>query len=368
MNDLDLVTAVTPHAPLPEPADLAGARRRLTAAIAAERCNSLAPQLISRGAGSRAGVRGRRVPAAWSARRLTLSAAAVAAAAVAAGATVLVIVPSRGPAAPPRTRPPATLPAPGRSAPGLHATVNVAAARFFRHAATVTLQLPANPPGPDQFVYTQTKGASGVNAGRLWLSAEGNRDGLVQNPGQAAAVLPTCTVAQAQVPRKSPPGMLYPRMIHCAEEAGYIPAMPTDPRNLLAYLIKIGVADAPPRPRSPQAASPGWFANDLGKCLDYLMQTTYLLPAQQAALFDLMAQTPGFTVVSGARDAIGRIGVAVRWTYEGAPAEIIFNPVSYAYMGDRTWPAPGFHGPGADAYDGAALVKMAFVNQAGQLP
>ncbi len=95
------------------------------------------------------------------------------------------------------------------------------------------------------------------------------------------------------------------------------------------------------------------------------MQTTYLLPAQRAALFRLMAQTPGFTVVSGAPDAIGRIGVAIRWTFEGAPAEIILSAVSYSYMGDRTWPEPGIK---ASGYDGEALVKMALVNKAGQLP
>ena len=60
--------------------------------------------------------------------------------------------------------------------------------------------------------------------------------------------------------------------------------------------------------------------------------------------------------------------MGIKWTYDGAPAEIILNPVRYAYMGDRTWPAPGFRGPGADAYDGAALVKMAFVARAGELP
>jgi len=112
--------------------------------------------------------------------------------------------------------------------------------------------------------------------------------------------------------------------------------------------------------------STSWAANDFGKAVDFLMSTTYLLPAQRAALFELMAHMPGFTVVSGARDAIGRTGVAVRWTFEGARAEIILNSVSYAYLGDRTWPVPGFHGQGANAYDGAALVKMAFVNTAGQ--
>ncbi len=55
-------------------------------------------------------------------------------------------------------------------------------------------------------------------------------------------------------------------------------------------------------------------------------------------------------------------------TFDGAPSEIILNSVTNACLGDRTWPAPGFGGPGAGAYDGAALVKMAFVNKAGQLP
>ena len=204
-------------------------------------------------------------------------------------------------------------------------------------------------PGPGQYVYTETSPAGD----RQWLSAEGNKAGLVENAGQRGFRSPPCTVAQALA-------------THCYEQAGYLPSMPTDPHRLLAYLVKVGIADAPPGPRSTLGV--GWEANDLGKSVDYLMQTTYLLPAQQAALFKLMAQTPGFTVVAGQRDAIGRTGVAVRWTYEGAPAEIIFNPVSYAYMGDRTWSVPSFHGPGADAYHGAALVRMAFVNKAGELP
>jgi hypothetical protein len=334
MNDLDLVTDLTPEVSLPEPADLAGARRRLTAAIAAER------------AGSRS-----RMWRSWRARPARRLAVATAVAAAAAAAAALIVVPGHSPSAPPTVqRPPAE--------------VKLAAAQFFRKAATVTGRQPVTVPGPDQFVYTETEGANRV-ASRQWLSVEGNKAGLVENAGQRAFRSPPCTVAQAQVARKPPPGLIAPGGYHCAEQAGYLPSMPADPRKLLAYLVKVGIADAPPQPGSPQAASPGWFANDLSKCVDYLMQTTYLLPAQRAALFKLMARTPGFTVVSRAPDAIGRIGVAVRWTYEGAPAEIILNPVSYAYMGDRTWPEPGFK---ANGYDGAALVKMAFVNKAGQRP
>jgi len=346
MNDLDLVTDLTPDIPLAEPADLARARSRLTAAIAAE------------GTGARA-----RMRRSWRARPAKQLTVITAVAAAAAAAAALIVVPGHSPSAPPAVQRPAVRPS-ARPAAGPPAVVKLAAAQFFRKAAAVSGRQPVTSPGPDQFVYTETEGANGV-ASRQWLSAEGNRAGLVENAGQRPFRSPPCTVAQAEAGGKPPPGLIASGVYHCAEQAGYLPSMPTDPHKLLAYLVKVGIADAPPRPGSPQAASPGWFANDLGKCADYLMQTTYLLPLQRAALFKLMAQTPGFTVVSGARDATGRIGVAVRWTYEGAPAEIILNAVSYGYMGDRTWPEPGIK---ANGYDGAALVKMAFVNKAGQLP
>jgi hypothetical protein len=341
MNDLELVADLTPRAPLPQLSDLAGPRRRLTEAIAAERTDTqAAPQSPS--------PHGR----AWPARRLALTAAVAAAAAAAA---LILALPGHSPTAPPAP------PVPRRSAARSPGTVNVAAARFFREAASVTRRLPAHPPGPDQFVYTQTEGAGGSQVGRLWLSAKGNRDGLIQNPGQHGVKLPPCTVAQAQVPRKSPPGT-YPRTMKCAEDAGYLPSMPADPHQLLAYLYKIGIA----QPADGNGTS--WAANDFGKAVDFLMSTTYLLPTQQAALFELMARFPGFTIVHGARDAIGRVGVGIKWSFNGSPTEIILNPVSYAYLGERTWPVAGFHGPGAGAYQGAALVKMAFVDRAGQLP
>ena len=260
----------------------------------------------------------------------------MAAAAIAAGAAVILIVPGQ-------SQPPASRPGP--------ATVNVAAARFLRQAAAATRQLPAHPPRPDQFVYTETEGAGGTGQDRLWLSADGGRPGLVHNAGQRAFVVPRCTAAQAE-------------RTHCTEQAGYLPALPTDPGRLFAYLEKVGVAF----PDDRSASDPGWAANDFGKAIDFLMQTTYLRPAQQAALFELMARTPGFTIVPGVRDAVGRTGVGIAWTYLGSKAMFILSARTYAYLGDRTWPGPGFHGPGANRYDGAALVKIAFVDRSGQLP
>jgi hypothetical protein len=109
-------------------------------------------------------------------------------------------------------------------------------------------------------------------------------------------------------------------------------------------------------------------ANDLGKALLVLMGQTYLRPAQQAALYQLMAHTPGFTVVPRMLDATGRPGVGILWHYQGAKAAIIFDRATYAFLGVRTWPEAGYTGPGAHQYDGSALIQIAVVSHRGQLP
>jgi hypothetical protein len=183
------------------------------------------------------------------------------------------------------------------------------------------------------------------------MSADGASKGLSRSPNGRTYVVPRCTIAQAEAKG-------------CYPSAGFFPDIPTSAAVLLAYLNKVQITNTQDRP----ADSPGWVANDIGKGIFYLMGMTYLLPAQRAALYELMAQTPGFTVVHGVRDAIGRTGVGVEWKFEGGKGAVILNPKTYAYLGVRTWPVPGFHGPGAHAYDGDALIKIAIVNKAGELP
>jgi len=138
--------------------------------------------------------------------------------------------------------------------------------------------------------------------------------------------------------------------------------MPTDSNDLLGFLNKIGVIDT-----VGQSADniPGWEDNVIAKAVSYLMETRYVLPAQQAALYSLMAQTPGFEIVPAMKDAVGRSGVGIQWTFEGDTAAVIFDAATYAYLGTRTWPGPlKLDGP----YYGAALVKTAIVDNAGAMP
>jgi hypothetical protein len=315
MTELDVIAALRPRMALPSSEELAVARRPLTAAIDAEAPSSVVP--------------GR--PRSWTpVGRLAL----VGAVAAAVAGLVLVVVPGA--------------PTPGRS-PTDRPPVHLTAVQFLHQAAAAVLQGTTATPQSNQFVYSQTENPDGT-LNDTWLSVDGGRPGLTSGDSASAAnTIPACTVVQAETAR-------------CYPEAGYLPDMPIDPNMMLAYLNKVQIVDTVGQ---ADDSLPGWEDNVIGKAVMYLMETTYLLPAQQAALYDLMAQTPGFAIVPALTDAIGRTGVGIEWTFQGDTAAVIFDPVTYAFLGARTWPGP----PDVNtAYDGSALVKVAIVDNRGQLP
>jgi hypothetical protein len=235
---------------------------------------------------------------------------------------------------------------------------SASAAPFLRQAARAVLAAPtfseqsAVVPQANQYVYSETEDPSGTLT-QIWLSADGSLPGLQrwtsgikgEVPASGAIPYPACTVAQTE-------------STGCSPQAGYFPDMPTSPNALLSYLNQIGLVDSAAA-GSSAASTPGWMDNDLAKGIMYLMETSYLLPAQQSALFELMAQTPGFTIVPNMADAIGRVGVGVEWNFQGDSGALIFNPTTYALLGDRSWPGP----PVLSApYDGDALLGISVVN------
>jgi hypothetical protein len=232
------------------------------------------------------------------------------------------------------------------------------AAPFLRRAAYAVLTAPTFTeqsgviPQANQYVYSETEDPSGTLY-QLWLSTNGNLPALHRYVSSSGEVIvpgmisnAPCTVAQSESE---------PAQSACVPEAGYLPDLPTDPTTLLAYLNQIGVTDTDPS----VANQPGWVDNDLAKGVASLMQTCYLLPAQQSALFSLMSQTPGFTIIPSMSDAIGRVGVGVEWNFEGDSGALIFDPTTYALLGIRTWPGPAIL---SAPYDGDALLGISIVN------
>jgi len=331
MTDLDVIAAMRPEVPLPTSEELREARRRLEEAIMNE-WNAPGLTVEGRRATPEASVHSRK------ARPLVRIALVGAAAAIATALAVLFIAPSAQ--------------IPGRTSDNGRVVINLAAARFLDRAAAAALSQSAITPLPNQYVYSETEGPDGTFT-ETWLSVDGASPGLSRSTGDASGAggtnLSGCTIAQAETKG-------------CFPEAGYFPDMPNDPNEILAYLNKIGVVDTG---NQTYDSMPGWEDNDVAKAVMYLMQTSYLLPTQQAALYSLMAQTPGFQIVPDMKDAIGRTGVGIEWNFEGGTGVIIFDPATYSYLGARTWQgAPTAGGP----YDGAALVKVAIVGSAGATP
>lgn len=360
MTDLDLIRELRPAEPLPDTSQLAPARGRLTDAITAELAQALTPapgrHFIDdeRKVGLPPVIPARTV---WSRRRLALATVALTAAAAGVAAAVLLAIPGSRPAH--GTIPPSAVSGPashpghpsrrGRSSHSGQAshikpfTGRLTAARFLTAAAKAVLTQPVTPPQPGQFVYAKTEGPHGSSPYQIWQSADGSQTGLILNQ-QGSFPLSPCTVVQARSGR-------------CAATAGYLPGLPVRPGAVLAYLTRIGLADAADQPGGGQLHKPiaNWVANDVGKTLAVLLSDTYLRPAQRAALYEYMARTPGFAVDAHATDALGRSGVGIQWMYQGSTSVIIFSRQDYAYLGVKTVT------PGQPAYS-SALVKFGIVN------
>jgi hypothetical protein len=232
--------------------------------------------------------------------------------------------------------------------------VDAAAARVLHRAALAALQVQAGAPRPDQFVYTKIESGNG-SLYQSWLSVDGTRTGLIRGAsgGPGDIYVSGCRDGrqlrvQAPLAQGGTPGGH-----SCVPQPAYFPEMPASPRPLRSYLKRAWDIN-------PAFAG---YLNDFGKTVDELLSQAYLTSGQRAALYDLMAQTPGFTLVPHAADGIGRRGVGASWSLPngGGKTLIIFNPETYAELGITTWGAAGQKGTGA-------LLELAIVNKPGQLP
>jgi hypothetical protein len=237
------------------------------------------------------------------------------------------------------------------SRPAPAPVVRLTAQQVLDRAATAALARPAVVPGPRQFVYLKTvTSGSGPSDGvaQYWLSVTGTRNGLTEQAGHRAQVILGCAHGRQTVHLLRYKGPHYhgPAVVRvpCTPVPAYLPTLPSRPGPLLVYLGQ------------HQAVRPGNL-NDLFKAVDGLLGTDYLRPGQRAALYRLLARSPGLTVVPHATDIAGRTGLGVRWTYRGSTATMVFARGSFAYLGLT------IRGQG-----GSALLRMALVNRAGERP
>jgi len=325
MNELNMIRALLDEEP-PSAKVIAEGRRRIAAGT----------------------IRPRRPRARWG-----LAGAGLTAAALAAAVTVAVT-------GAPGTRPagPAARPA-GPAAHGSSFGPATTVSGVLRNAALAALQLPRGAPWPDQFVYTklfvsQTPNGSGAGVQQTWASVDGARLGLQDDGGpHDRGALPACRDGFWVMKPVGQPVEQTKLRCTAAENAAYRPAMPTSRGALRGYLHKLfglGPGD-----------SGGLMTN-----IETMMTTSYLTPAQRAALYRLLAQTPGLSVVPHVTNIRGQAGVGVRsGVYKGSIYTIVFSRTTYAPLG-MNW--TGVAGPMKGTRNGEVLLKAAIVSNVPPLP
>ena len=170
---------------------------------------------------------------------------------------------------------------------------------------------------------------------KIWLSADGSRDGALSRetlapkpyPGQQ---LPSAAAAdQANVGKVSWDALevCTPTPENVRRDYFKLRTLPTDPAEMLKYL-RSGYQQKAGRAQDTVA----WTA------VGDLLRESYLPPAQRVALFKAAGMIPGVELVKDAEDASGRTGIAVAMTSksEGIRTDIIFDATTYRYLGERS--------------------------------
>jgi hypothetical protein len=237
------------------------------------------------------------------------------------------------------------------------------AVRILNRAASAALQRPAPHIRPSDFVFTRVLEMAATIGVRdhhplvshtsvlreQWLSASGRRTGLLRErpfsiplghpTGRWRAIVLQGCVHGHLVPSGSaghtPGGTSYGR---CRPVPADLAHLPTTEPAMRRYLYHHLAGQNPPDQQAFITAGD-------------LIRDSYIRPAALAAIFRAVAHIPGVTVVHGAVSANGRRGIAVQRVFHGVSDQLIFDPHTYAVIGERQVVV----GPGAGLKAGTIL-------------
>ena len=264
---------------------------------------------------------------------------------------------------------------------GASPAASAEAAVILRLAAVAAEHQPAMTAGPSQFIYVKSVETAAAMTGNgngritsvhmstdlreIWLSAAGTRNGLLReqprstsSPGRPAGAWQTTVLPGCRDGRPNPVAGAAGTLPagRCVPQAAYQKGLPSSARAMLAYLYRNSHG------QNPAAVQAFITAGDL-------IRESYVRPAALAALFAAVAQIPGVTVADHAVNATGQQGVAVQQTYHGISEQLIFNPRTHAFIGERQVAVSASSGLSVGTVlDSTAILELAVVDQAGQLP
>lgn len=208
--------------------------------------------------------------------------------------------------------------------------------------AAQTVERQAVPrPRPDQWVYSPEL--------RNWAIAPGNTIGTLRGrirvdqwwrfdgrriaesvQGSKMTVQGVLTPGEKRPPRHHPAdvdgGYVWGPGIWKSSPRGlydYVATLPTDPDALLAK-IRHDTGDK------------GRDVTTFWRIAQILDDDKLIPPKTTGALYRVLAKISGVTVERGAKDFAGRPGIAVSRSEDGTKIELILDPKTYRFLGDRT--------------------------------
>jgi hypothetical protein len=263
---------------------------------------------------------------------------------------------------------------------GASPAASAQAAQILHLAAVAAQRQPALTTGPSQFIYVQSvetaatlTGSSdgritsvhlSTNLREIWNSVSGTRDGLLREqprsgtaPGQPTGPWQTTSLAVCSHSWTTPvAGAALTPPGRCVPQPAVPTGLPTSIQAMVAYLYRNSHGQNPP------AVEAFITAGDL-------IRESYVRPSALAALFAAAAQLPGVSVVPRAVNAAGQRGIAVQQRFRGISQQLIFNPRTYAFIGERQVAVSAASGLRAGTIlDSTAILRLAVVDRAGQLP
>lgn len=248
-----------------------------------------------------------------------------------------------------------------------------AAAAVLHQAAQAAVARAASPVPEGSFVYTESAdrysettvtgdGDSSSRLGpatdrRIWLPAYGQAPGLLQTrPHDGSGPWDDTTLGGCASPK---PGADTPSVSADCEQnpqPAYLRDLPQTADAMFTYLYTHSHGDNPPDVQA--------FIT-----VGDLLRENYLPPAAEAALFQAAARIPGTVVVRDEHDALGRPATAVAMNSGTARDELLFDPGSGAFLGEKSvLLQAGTLGPAGTVVGSSAVLRTAIVARAGQLP
>jgi hypothetical protein len=225
--------------------------------------------------------------------------------------------------------------------------LNMTCPKVYRHGKQVIPRQACRPQAEVSWLATDGR--------RIWVSVSGHRAGVLRDDQLSVSRMPWGVQPPPITGSRVTWSPLPPQPCHQKPAYGsydYLTRLPTNLSALRAWLYT----------HSPESGIPGrpsdlaW--NGIGDLLDEML----VPPKLAAALFRVAATIPGAWVVPHATDAAGRPGIGVARYQRNfkADVELIFDPKTYQFLGDRqvlARPVKG-QGPAGTVVEATAQLRV----------